>query len=139
MPEQDSTAPEPLVWTPELQARFRPRFLSNMPLIGPEARARRYFARKLKQRKPSALRLWRNVPRGVEFLPFITFVLHSYLRWPWGYFIPADSCAVLFMDPSTEMLAETAMLVMSDHLEFAEDVFSRLHEITLGELVMAIK
>jgi len=37
------------------------------------------------------------------------------------------------------MRLEEAIGVMMDQLEFTEDVLSRLHEITLGDLIMAIK
>jgi hypothetical protein len=141
MSKKASVQPEPLAWTPWTASICHQwRFLHELPWLGSRARVHRFYVEQLRRRNATVLGLWKGVPHGVEYLPFVAFVLYYHMAWPNTFFMPADSCGVLFLTSSGfDMRVETAILALRDQLDFPGDAFTHLADMTLGELVMAIK
>lgn len=111
------------------------RLLSDVPVLGLNARVHRNICGQLKSRSIACFGLWGEDVDCFHTLCFLSPIVKEYGRWPNCYFIPDDPCAILFFDPTSVLLAAEAVCKIHEELSLPAEMLDDLDALTYGDLV----
>ena len=134
-------AVKPLSWPDSIR---RPsglqKFLTGMPLIGPDRVAYRALRREVADRPEDCLALWKQDEQTISTRDAMIDILQKAVSWKSRKFIPDDPCEILFWDPFDGMDLLDAVYRMEKRFGVKMDGerIKEMFAMTFGELVEAI-
>jgi hypothetical protein len=118
------------------------RFLSSVPLIGPQAKAYRSIARQLSLRGSECREAWNSFSqREKGIASTISELAKTNLGWPNDYFIPEDPFVILVWDRNGDLATTEALAEIEARLGLRRRTSSEwesLFEKNFGEVVVIL-
>lgn len=114
----------------------RRKFFLSSPSSALVRRTQARLKSEVRARSLEALRLWPADRQTQYVFAYISSVIYEYMNW-WEdvMFIPMDPCEILFLDPTIDLLAETAVGVIEHHFSLPSTVLADISRITYGQLI----
>lgn len=127
---------EPLHWSDGFNQKNK-RALFNFSLFSKEEKEYRGIIKQLKNRDFYAISCWDK--ELLNYFSVVSNIIREYMKWPNIFYLPEDSCAILFYDPSSSLLAVEALLVISDIFCLSDDVLDNYNSLNYEQLLRVIK